>query len=127
MEAVYEQQQMPTNLTGVPVVISVFDANGNYRIIGTTTSDGSGTFAYTWTPDVPGDFTVVATFAGSNSYYGSNAEAHFYASEPAATASTQPTQAPSMADLYFLPGVIAIIIVIIIVGAVLLFALRKRP
>ena len=38
-----------------------------------------------------------------------------------------PTQAPSAADLYFLPGIIGVIITVIVVGAVLLIALRKRP
>ena len=53
MEAVYMQQPMPTNATGVPVTFSVVDSNGNYRQIGTTTSDASGTFAFTfWTPDI---------------------------------------------------------------------------
>ena len=29
MEAVYEQQPMPTNVTGVPVTLTVTDSNGN--------------------------------------------------------------------------------------------------
>ena len=39
---IYKQFEMPTNTTGVPVTISVIDANGNFREIGTTTSDSSG-------------------------------------------------------------------------------------
>lgn len=126
MEAVYQQQQMPNNLTGVPITISVLDSNGNYRTIGTTTSDGSGTFAYNWTPDISGAYTLVATFEGSKSYYESNSESHFYASEPAAT--PVPTQAltSSAADMYLLPGIIVIVIAIALVGAVLLMAIRKR-
>jgi WD40 repeat protein len=128
MQYVYMQQPCPTNVMGVPVSIDVLDSNGNYRSIGTATSDGSGTFAFTWTPDIPGDFTVIATFAGSESYYPSNAETHFYAAVPAPTASPAATAAPSMADLYFVPSVVAIIVVIIIVGAVLaVLMLRKRP
>ena len=128
MEYVYQQQPMPTNATGVPVTISVLDSNGNYRQIGTATSDLSGTFALTWTPDIPGNFTVVANFAGSNSYYPSYAETHFNAATPAPTASPAATPAPaSMADLYFIPAVVAIIVVIIIVGALIMLMLRKRP
>ncbi len=127
MEALYMQKPLPSNLTGVPITINVVDSNGNYRAIGTTTSDVSGTFAYNWTPDIPGAYTLVAIFEGSNAYYGSNAEAHFYASEPAAAPTPQPTQAPSVADLYFLPMSIAIIIAIIIVGIVIVVVLRKRP
>ncbi len=128
METVYQQQPMPTNVTGVPVTINVIDSNGNFRQIGSTTSDVSGTFALTWTPDISGDFTVIANFAGSESYYPSSAEAHFNAANLAPTAAPVATEAPSMADQYFVPSVVAIIVVIIIVGLVLaLLMLRKRP
>jgi len=62
MEAVYMQQPLPTNSTGVPVTISVIDSNGNYRQIGSTTSDGSGMFTFTLIPDIPGNYTVIANF-----------------------------------------------------------------
>jgi outer membrane protein assembly factor BamB len=127
MEYVYMQQPCPANVKGVPVSIDVLDSNGNYRNIGTATSDGSGTFAFTWTPDIPGDFTVVATFAGSESYWPSNSEAHFHAAS-APTAVPVSTAAPSIADQYFVPSVVAIIVVIIIGFAVLaMLMLRKRP
>ena len=74
MESVYMQQPMPTNMTGVPVTLSVIDSNGNYRQIGTTTTDRQRNFSFTWTPDIPGTYTVTATFAGSEAYYGSSAE-----------------------------------------------------
>jgi len=45
MEYLYQQQPMPTNATGVPVSIDVIDANGNYRNIGTATSDTTGAFS----------------------------------------------------------------------------------
>ena len=54
MEAVYEQQQMPTNITGVPVTLYVLDSNNNYRAIGTTTTNAQGNYGLTWTPDIPG-------------------------------------------------------------------------
>jgi hypothetical protein len=127
MEAVYMQQSMPTNLTGVPITLSVLDANGNYRTIGKTTSTAGGTFAYTWIPDIPGDFTVYATFTGSLSYYSSSAESHFYVSPAANTPTLQPTQAPSAADLYFVPAIVGVIIAIIVVGAVLAMLVTKKP
>ncbi len=127
MEAVYQQQSMPTNLTGVPVTINVVDSNGNYRTIGTAVSNAYGTYSLTWTPDISGDYTVIANFAGTNSYYPSEAAAAFHAGEPASTNSPQPTQAPSMADLYFMPMSIAILIAIVIVGVIIVLVLRKRP
>jgi hypothetical protein len=128
MEAVYMQQPMPNNTTGVPVTISVIDSNGNNRIIGTTTSDTTGQFGLTWTPDISGKYTVTATFAGSGGYYGSKAQTYFTASEAATPA---PTNAPpaglaTNADLmtFIVGGVIAIIIVVAIAT---LLILRKRP
>ncbi len=72
MSYVYQQQAQPTNFTGVPVAISVLDSNGNYRGIGTATTDESGSYSLTWTPDIPGNFTVYATFAGTNGYLAIN-------------------------------------------------------
>jgi len=131
MEYVYQQKPKPANVIGVPVSLDVIDSNGNYRNIGTATSDASGTFGYTWTPDIPGQYTVVATFAGSNSYYPSSAETYFTATTAATSA---PTNAPvtnlaTTADLmtYLAVGVIAIIIAIAIVGTVIVMLFRKRP
>ena len=127
MEYVYMQQPCPTNVTGVPVSISVLDSNGNTRQIGSTTSDGSGMYTFTWKPDIPGDYTVYASFAGSESYYPTAAETSFTVSEPVPTATTAPPAAPSITDQYFIPSVAAIIIVIIVVGALIILFQRKRP
>ena len=64
MATVYEQQPDAHNETGVPVTISVIDSNNNYRVIGTTTTDGTGKYGFTRTPDIAGNYTVIATFAG---------------------------------------------------------------
>jgi hypothetical protein len=129
MEYVYMQQIMPTNTTGVPVTVSVLDSNGNSRVIGTTTSDSSGTYSLPWTPDIPGNFTVTATFAGTQSYYGSSAETHFYVSSAAPTAPPYPTPVTGLASFASLElGIAAVIIVIVIIGAAILAVmLRRRP
>jgi hypothetical protein len=127
MEYVYMQQPCPTNVTGVPVTISVIDSNGNQRQVGSAISDGSGMYSYTWTPDITGDYTVIASFAGSESYYSSAAETSFHANAPAATATPAPTAAPSMADQYFIPAVAGIFVVIVLVGLMIILVLRKRP
>jgi hypothetical protein len=126
MEYVYMQQSCPANATGVEVSLDVVDANGNYRNIGTATTDANGFFSYMWKPDIPGKYTVYATFAGSNSYYRSYAETAFGVVEaPAAT--PEPTPEPqSAADLYFVPAVIGLLVAIIIVGALTILMLRKR-
>ena len=65
MEAVYEQQPMPHSMTGVPLTLSVLDSNGNYRTIGMTTTNAQGSYGFTWKPDISGNYTVYATFAGT--------------------------------------------------------------
>ena len=84
----------PNNATGVPVTISVIDANGNFRKIGTTTSDATGFYSFQWIPDIAGKYTVIATFAGSNAYYGSSAETSFVV-EAAPAPTPAPTTAPA--------------------------------
>jgi hypothetical protein len=119
---------MPTNNTGVPVTISVTDSNGNCRDIGTTTTSPTGTFRLTWIPDIPGDFTVTATFEGTQSYYGSSAITYFYASAPAVTTAPAATPAASVAETYFVPAIAGLFVLIIIVAIVLgLLTIRKRP
>jgi hypothetical protein len=128
MEYVYEQQPMPTNVTGVPVTISVTDSNGNHYDIGTVITNPSGFYSLTWTPTISGNFTVTATFEGTQSYYGSSADTAFCAS--AASAATTPAPVTqnfaTVSDLmmYMVGGVIAIIIAIAVVG---LLILRKKP
>jgi hypothetical protein len=57
---VYKQFARPINTTGVEVTLSVLDANGNYRAIGTTTSSSDGFYSYSWVPDITGEYTVYA-------------------------------------------------------------------
>ena len=127
MEYVYMQKPKPTNATGVPITLTVTDSNGNTRPIGTTTSDSSGSYSFQWTPDITGKYTVTATFAGSNAYYGSSAETAFAVDPEALTPA--PTQAPSQStvDQYFVPAVAGIIVAIAIGFAITILVLRKRP
>jgi hypothetical protein len=127
MESVYMQQPMPSNITGVPVSISVIDSNGNYRQIGTTTSNVYGTYSFTWTPDITGQYTVFASFQGTNSYYPSSTSTGFYASNPAPTASPYPVTNLPPTEMYIAAAAVAIIITIAIGIAIAILILRKRP
>jgi outer membrane protein assembly factor BamB len=129
MAYVYMQKPRPTNATGVPVTLSVVDANGNYREIGKVTSDSDGFYSLNWKPDIPGKYMVYASFIGSESYWPSHSETAFAVDLAPATAA--PTNSPltnfaTTSDLmtYSAVGVIAIIIAIAIVGLLLL---RKKP
>ena len=121
------QKPKPTDATGIQVVLSVVDANGNYRDIGTTTTDLDGFYSFMWTPDIEGKYTVYASFGGSESYWPSHAVTAFNV-DPAAPTPV-PTQPPqqSVADLYLVPGIIGIIVAIVVVGIVLALLVRKRP
>jgi hypothetical protein len=124
MEYVYMQKPRPTDAVGVNVTISVLDPNGNSYEVGTTTSDANGMYSVSFTPLVSGKYTVIATFAGSESYWGSQAETAINVEQtPAATAAPTPTPAP-MTDTYIV-GFGSAMLVAIIVGFVLLL-LRKR-
>ena len=128
MSYVYQQQAEPTNFTGVQVQLYVLDSNGNHRQIGTATTDESGMYTLSWTPDIPGNYTVYAQFAGTQGYWPSSAETSFYT---APTATVAPTATPiSLASTqsYILGIGVAMIVILIVIGAVLaLLMLRKRP
>ena len=128
MEYLFEQQPQPMNATGVPVTLSVIDSNNNTRVIGQTVSDSSGLFSFQYKPDITGKYTVIASFAGSQSYFGSSGEASF-AVDAAAPTAAPPTATPtSVADVYFMPAIISLVVIMIVGFALLaVLALRKRP
>jgi outer membrane protein assembly factor BamB len=126
MEYVYMHQPKPTDATGVEVIFETLDPNGNFYEIGRTTSDADGFYSYAFTPEVPGLYTIIASFEGSNSYYGSQAKTAINVEEAPQATPTAPPPEPSMADIYFMPMSIGIIIAIVAVGIVLVLMLRKR-
>jgi outer membrane protein assembly factor BamB len=126
MEYLYQQQPKPNNATGVPVQLFVVDANGNYRNIGTATSDATGFYSFEWTPDISGKYTVYAMFGGSEAYYASQATTAFTVGQPAETSAPQPSAALSVADIYFLPAMAIVVVLIVIVLALLLFMMVKK-
>jgi len=126
MEYLYMQKPRPTNTTGVPIALSVVDSNGNYRTIGTATSNADGFFSYNWKPDIEGQYTVYASFAGTESYWPSHAVTAFSVDPSPATPSPYPQISLPPTEMYIIAGVIAIIVAIAIVGAILALMLRKR-
>lgn len=124
MGFIYQQKPCPSNFVGVPVVLSVFDSNNNTRTIGTAMTDASGAFSLTWTPDIPGNFQIIASSAGTNSYWPSYSEDSFTVMQAPPT--PQPP-APTVVEQYFVPATVAIIVVIIMVGIVLaVLTIRKK-
>jgi hypothetical protein len=126
MEYLYEQKPIPADAVGVDVTLAVLDPNGNIYEVAAATSDMTGLFSATFDPMVPGLYTVIATFAGSNSYYGSCAETAINVMEaPEATPAPTPTPAP-MTDTYVLGLGAAAIVAIVVIGLVIILMLRRR-
>jgi len=125
---VYKNFARPADAVGVDVTVSVLDSSGSVVESGQVTSDAAGMFSYEFVPEDAGEYSVVASFAGSGSYYGSFAVSHVFAVEeaPAATPTPTPTPVP-MSEAYFVPAITGIIVAIVIVGVLLaLLLLRKR-
>jgi hypothetical protein len=131
----YLHRQMPigglwgnVTITGVPVILTAIDPNGNTINIGTATSNGYyGTYSYTWTPPNEGNYQILATFAGDESY-GSSGASTAISVGPAPVVPTQaPTPTPLSNPPYETYTVGSAIAIIIAVAIATLLILRKRP
>ena len=147
MEYLVMQQAIPRDAKGATVKLTAIDPNGNSQDIGTVQSDMSGMFKKSWTPQLPGEYTIIATFGGTNSYGGSFAETAIVAytgpsasptatptatpvatptPTPVATASPSPAPQPEAGpstDMYVIAAAAVVIIVVVAVAALVL---RKR-
>ena len=117
------QKPCPANLEGVDVVLETLDPNNNFYEIGRATSDASGLYSIMWEPPVPGKYTVIATFAGSDSYYRSYSETAFGVTEAPSPGQqfeielAEPTQA---AEATFITTELITIIAVVIIAVVAL-------
>jgi hypothetical protein len=95
MEYMYMQKTKPKDATGVNVTIDAIDPNGNLIHIGDAKSDTSGLYSYMWkTPNVPGKYTITATFKGTESYWQSSAETAMGVDPAAAVSAAIETPTP---------------------------------
>ncbi|MGZ4850504.1 MAG: hypothetical protein ACXV2C_03885, partial [Candidatus Bathyarchaeia archaeon] len=116
-------------LTGVPVTLTAVDSNGNYQAIGIVTSDGYyGTFSKTWTPPIQGDYKIIASFAGDDSYGSSGASTYVTvnAAQSTATQTPQNVQAAPDYTMTIIAAAIGIAIVVVISAIAIVLLLRKR-
>ncbi len=132
MEYLHLQKTMPTNIQGVPVLLTATSPDGSTINIGTATSDGYGYYQFSWTPSNTGTYKVQATFAGSESYWSSTAETGITVStsgsaSPSVTSSPTSTATAPSSGATSLTTYIAITtaIVLIAVAASAVF-LRRR-
>ena len=138
----------PANAVGVPVTLYAIDSNGNTQTIGTVTSTSGGIFHKLWTPQIEGEYVIIAKFEGTQSYGPSSAQTAIGVTAapspvvtptptpvvtatptPIVTASPSPsvTTAPSPSGL---PTstiyAIAAAVIIIVIVAVAAIALKRR-
>jgi hypothetical protein len=74
MQYLYQNKPMPTDVTGVSVLLQAMRSDGTVFEIGWATSDMMGHYEYLWTPSDQDTYKILATFGGSKSYYMSSAE-----------------------------------------------------
>ncbi|HLN44947.1 MAG TPA: PQQ-binding-like beta-propeller repeat protein [Candidatus Sulfotelmatobacter sp.] len=128
----YLHKQLPIDgiwhnetITGVPVALTAIAADGSAVNLGTVTTDGYyGTFSKTWTPDKEGDYKIIASFAGDESYGSSSASDSLTVGPAPATTDTgqQPEITVPDYTLTLIVGFIAVIIAV----AIAVLILRKK-
>jgi len=123
---VYKQFPQPM-ATGVQVKLEAIDPNGNFQNLGTATTDMWGNFALMYEAEVPGQYTIFATFVGTGAYYGSSSSTAFGV-DPTVSPTTpiepeQLTEAPLITTEL---AIIAAVAVAAVIGIASFWALRKR-
>ena len=109
----------PPTPAGVPVQLTAVGSDGSVIDVGTVTSNSAGLYAYTWKSPAEGQYTVYATFAGSESYWSSYAATALSVGPAPETGTTQlETVAPDNTSTVIGVG-LAVIIAVAIVGLLL--------
>ncbi len=141
MKYVYLQFARPTNTVGVTVTLETIDPNYNYQYLGTATTDASGNYGFTFEPEVPGQYMILATFYGSDGYYASTTTTYLAvdpAPSPAQPIEPEPTQqyqAPTLTEPELTAetslittevAILAAVAVACVIGIAAYWVLRKR-
>jgi outer membrane protein assembly factor BamB len=132
MMYVYSQFNMPADVAGVTVKLEAVDPNGNYQNLGTTTTDMYGNFGFMFEPEVEGQYMILSSFDGSNSYYGSQASTYLAVgptSEPSTPIEPEEPTEPEEPAAPLISTEIAIVIavaIIAIIGVAAYWFLRRK-
>ncbi len=125
MEYLYMQKPCPSDLTGVPVHLTAVRTDGEWVDLGTVTSDANGIYIKLWTPTEEGAYSIIASFAGTESYYSSydaTAVGVGPAAEPAGPIEPEP-EAPLISTEV---AIIAAVAVVAVIGIAAYWILKKR-
>ena len=132
MEYLHMQQSISglwgnETITGVPLTLTAIGSDGTVVDIGKVTTNGYyGTFGKEWTPPTEGNYEIVASFAGDDSY-GSSAASTTISVGPAPAPIQFPEQiAPADYTMTIVGVGIAIMVAVAIAVAIAVLLLRKR-
>jgi hypothetical protein len=132
MANLYMQQSIAGhNVNGVPVSVDAVSASGAVTHVGDTTSDAAGQFAISWVaPQATGTYTIVANFAGSNSYGASHGQTHMIVTtssgNPIVTATPTNTPSPNAeTPVALYVGIAAAVVIIAVIVAAVVLRRRK--
>jgi len=114
--------QSPAHLgeyvVGVPVKL-IYQTDGNWVDLATTTTNSNGDFNYEWTPPNEGLYSLMARFEGDNNYEWSTSETTIQV-----TSAPPPSEFPEYTTVDL--AIIAAVVVAIVIGIANLWAIRKR-
>jgi hypothetical protein len=125
MEYLYMQKPKPEGATGVPVEVKATSSSGQTTSLGTVISDSRGQFKVAWTPPTNDLYTITAAFAGSESYFGSEAETALSVNAVGSTAPT-PTDGGLSIDALGMYIIAATAIIVIAIAIVAVLLLRRK-
>jgi hypothetical protein len=139
MEFLYMERDMPMNIIGVPVALQAVAPDGNVIDIATTIyTDANGKLQLLWTPPTEGTYKILATLCTTDSFWPSWDEAGLGVvaahpsgpiepEEPTTEEPTEPEQPTTEAPLITTEvAIIAAVVVIVVIGIVAYWALRRR-
>jgi hypothetical protein len=116
-------------ITGVPVLLTAIDSSNHVISIGTTTTNGYyGNFGMEWTPPNEDTYTIMASFAGDDSY-GSSVAATSLSVGPAPASptptATPPEAAPDNTGLLYVVVAALVVLIILVIVAIAMLLRRK--
>ncbi|HLN44858.1 MAG TPA: PQQ-binding-like beta-propeller repeat protein [Candidatus Sulfotelmatobacter sp.] len=129
----YLHKQLPIDgiwhnetITGVPVSLTAIGSDGSVVDIGSVTTNGYyGTFSKTWTPPKQGDYEIVASFAGDDSY-GSSAASTSISIGPAPTTPNTGSQQQEIVVPDYTMTIIGVGIAVILAVAIATILLYRK-
>jgi hypothetical protein len=135
MEYLHMQQPCPDDVKGVPVMLTEVKSDGTSIDIGSATSNAYGIYSFKWTPPSEDAYTIVATFAGDESYFSSSAVTVVTVGSASAspTGSAAPTSSPSAipgpesgagTEVYI--AIAAVVIIAAVIAAALILRRRSK-